>query len=203
MGGYDSGYDSCPCFWGREPGTFVRYLVENLTDVNGLSVLDAGCGEGKNAVYLAQNGARVLAIDVSQSAIRNGKQAFGDLANLRWEVGDIRSFKWPSGMFDIVVAYGLLHCLQSVGEVEDTVELLKMATRTNGHHVICCFNGRLRNLEAHPDLDPVWLEHERIVGLYSDWELLRATDTDLIESHPNNQILHTHSLTRIVARRPL
>lgn len=200
-GGYESGYETCPCFWGKEPGTFVRYLVENVTSVEGLAVLDAGCGEGKNAVYLAQKGARVLAVDVSASAVRNGKYAFGDVANLQWEIGDVRAREWGIEAFDIVVSYGLLHCLRSLREVEDIVASFKSATRIDGYHVICCFNDRLQDLAAHPDLEPVWLRHDWITGLYAGWQILKATDSDLIETHPNNGILHTHSLTRILAKR--
>ena len=52
-GGYDEGYIASDCFWGEEPGSLIRQLGEVLTDFAGLSVLDAGCGEGKNAVHLS------------------------------------------------------------------------------------------------------------------------------------------------------
>jgi len=201
-GGYDSGYETCPCFWGREPGTLVRYLVEKVVDVSGLAVLDAGCGEGKNAVYLAQNGARVLAIDISATAVRNGRRVFGDIANVQWEIGDIRACRFDVERFDVVVAYGLLHCLRSLSEVEGTVASLKRATHIGGYHVICCFNDRYQELAAHPGLNPVLLRHKRILDLYAEWDILRATDQDLVETHPNNEIMHSHSLTRLIARRP-
>ena len=67
-GGYDAGYIACPCFWGRSPGSLVRLLDKYIVDFSGMEVLDAGCGEGKNAAFLSQRGARVRAIDVSEAA---------------------------------------------------------------------------------------------------------------------------------------
>ena len=56
-GGYDSGYRACPCFWGSDPGSLVSRLATIVPSFTGLQVLDAGCGEGKNAIFLAGKGA--------------------------------------------------------------------------------------------------------------------------------------------------
>src|SRR6266576_484411 len=44
-----------------------------LPDVEGLAGLDVGCGEGHNTRLLAQRGARVSAIDISEVFIRHAK----------------------------------------------------------------------------------------------------------------------------------
>ena len=46
-------------------------FFEMLPDVNGLSGLDIGCGEGHNTRLLTQSGARVTAIDISEVFIRH------------------------------------------------------------------------------------------------------------------------------------
>ena len=45
-----------------------------LPDVNGLSGIDIGCGEGYNTKLLAQKGARVKAIDISEKFIDRAKE---------------------------------------------------------------------------------------------------------------------------------
>ncbi len=60
-GGYEPGYQSCDCFWGSELASLVKTLALELGDFKGLKVLDAGCGEGKNAAFLAERGASVTA----------------------------------------------------------------------------------------------------------------------------------------------
>jgi tellurite methyltransferase len=54
LGGYDDGYRACACFWGQRPGSLVPRLLEHIPDPAGVTVLDAACGEGKNAIYLAR-----------------------------------------------------------------------------------------------------------------------------------------------------
>src|SRR5690348_9530634 len=95
-GPYDDGYKSCPCFWGTEPGTFVKKLVGHIQDMSGMLVLDAGCGEGKNAKYLSSAGAIVRAIDVSPYAIANAKK-LSCPSDPHWELADIREIDLPSG----------------------------------------------------------------------------------------------------------
>jgi tellurite methyltransferase len=200
-GGYDDGYRDCPCFWGTEPGSFVRLLQRYVPDFSGLSVLDAGCGEGKNAAFLARQGARVDAIDVSELAIRNARLQWPDLTGLIWEVGDIRCIELPREHYDVVVAYGLFHCMQCAAEVGATLLRLREAIRPSGYLVMCAFNERRQELSAHPGFTPCLLSHVKYVGLFSEWQIIAASDADLTERHPHNAIEHTHSLTRILARK--
>jgi SAM-dependent methyltransferase len=200
-GGYDSGYAACECFWGREPGSLVTKLVARLGSVSGLAVLDAGCGEGKNAAYLARRGARVRAVEVSTRALDNARQAWRDMGGIDWESGDARTIALAPAAYDIVIAYGLLHCLADAGEILAVITRLQAATRSGGYHVVCAFNGRRQELaEAHPGFHPCTLEHRVYLDAYSGWELIEATDSDLVETHPHNNVRHTHSMTRLIAR---
>jgi 2-polyprenyl-3-methyl-5-hydroxy-6-metoxy-1,4-benzoquinol methylase len=200
-GGYDEGYKACTCFWGRQPGRLVIRLYEHIHTFAGLRVLDVGCGEGKNAAFLAGHGAEVSAIDVSAAAIRNAKMAWPELDRVAWEVADISALKLTSDSYDVVVLYGILHCLDSADEVRAIIERLGQATRAGGYHVVCAFNDRRQELHAHPGFSPTLLKHEAYLDLYRGWHHLFATDTDLYETHPHNNIPHTHSMTRIIAQK--
>jgi 2-polyprenyl-3-methyl-5-hydroxy-6-metoxy-1,4-benzoquinol methylase len=200
-GGYEAGYERCPCFWGTEPGSLLKALSELYDNsFGGLRVLDVGCGEGKNAYFLASRGAQVRAIDLSQKAISNGQLAFGFPAGLKWEVGDVRRLSSAKGEFDIVIAYGLLHCLESKDQIYEIISELKRCTADNGTHVLCTFNDRDQDLSAHPGFAPTLLSHSDYLDAYSGWELLHASDSDLVETHPHNLIEHHHSMTRMIAR---
>lgn len=201
QGGYDEGYAACPCFWGREPGSLVRTLLARSPRVRGLAVLDAGCGEGKNAHAFASRGARVEAVDCSELALRNARSLWpGD--GIAWRRADVRSLSWPVGTFDVVIAYGLLHCLGGPEQIAGVVAALKAVTRRGGRHVVCAFNARRQDLSAHPGFEPCLIPHGDFLGLYGDWHLEVASDEDLHETHPHNGIAHVHSLTRLIVRRP-
>jgi tellurite methyltransferase len=201
-GGYDNGYAACPCFWGREPGSLVKKRIDCVGSVRGMDVLDAGCGEGKNAAYLARRGAHVRAVEVSPRALDNARAAWGDTANIRWGLGDARTIALFPHSYDIVIAYGLLHCLGDSEEIVALIARLQAATRNGGLHVICAFNGRRQELaQAHPGFNPCTPDHRLYVGAYRGWELLEVSDSDLVEAHPHNEVRHTHSMTRLIARK--
>jgi tellurite methyltransferase len=202
-GGYDDGYQRCPCFWGDEPGSLVKELCDLIGSVRGCAVLDAGCGEGKNAAFLAAGGAVIDAVDISVFAIENGRRHFGDHPNIEWQLGDIREIELSNNRYDVVVAYGLLHCLSSASEVREVIGRLQRATRSFGYNVICAFNDRRQELHAHPGFSPTLLSHADYMAVYASWEMLKESDSDLTERHPHNNVEHTHSMTRILARKLL
>ncbi len=202
-GGYDIGYRACDCFWGTQPGSLVLKLCAMVSSVKGMKILDAGCGEGKNAIFLASKGAAVRAFDISAVGIAHARKqtSANRVLGLELSVADVRRIELPRAHFDVVIAYGLFHCFQSVEEISETCGKLQAATRPGGCLIACAFNDRNQDLSAHPGFSPTFLAHEEYRRLFSGWELLEFTDTDLIETHPHNGIQHTHSLTRLIARK--
>lgn len=200
-GGYDSGYARCGCFWGTEPGSLIKRF-ESTKNLAGLCTLDAGCGEGKNAAYLADAGSNVDAIDISSLAITNALRLFGEKSRISWRTANIMDSVVESERYDLVIAYGLLHCLPDARAVETVVRKLQRATKIGGANLICAFNEREQQIEsAHPGFHPCLLAHSEYVALYDGWSLEFSSDTDLTETHPHNNIQHTHSMTRLIARK--
>lgn len=199
-GGYDDGYRSCGCFWGDEPGSLVSQFFDSVPDVRGMHVLDAGCGEGKNAYAFSSKGAIVTAVDCSEAAISNGKARWAN-APIEWRATDVRSLVLPQQNFDVVISYGLFHCFGDEYEVLEVLRNLKAATKRNGFNLVCAFNDREQDLRAHPGFEPCLLPHVWYQQHYDDWEIISCTDEDLFETHPHNNIPHRHSLTRILAKR--
>ncbi len=201
-GGYDEGYRRCSCFWGQGPGSLVVKLGDHIGTFTGLQVLDAGCGEGKNAIFLARKGAVVTAIDVSMLAHHNARQAWGsDCELVQWEVADILSYPLMENSFDLIIAYGLLHCLTSKEQIDEIVDLFKRSTKARGYNLICAFNNRHQDLSAHPGFSPTLLAHMDYLKKYRGWDIVYQSDQDLTEQHPHNNLWHTHSMTRMIARK--
>lgn len=200
-GGYEDGYQKSNCFWGTTPGQLLGLVENHITVFNGLNVLDAGCGEGKNAAYLAKLGAKVTALDVSKKAISNGKHLWGNTPGINWVLGDISAFNFKDSLYDMIIGYGLLHCLRDHAEVGCVLEKFSWSTKSGGLNIICAFNSRKQELDAHPGFRPLLLDHNEYLEAYSDWTILHQSDQDLTETHPHNKITHTHSLTRLIAKK--
>jgi len=81
-------------------------------EVQGMAVLDAGCGTGIFSAIFARNGAgRVVGIDISPGSLetaRGVKEKF-NLANVSFERQDMLQLPFADGTFDIVWAWGTVH----------------------------------------------------------------------------------------------
>jgi len=199
-GGYETGYQACDHFWSPEPGSYVRKLMDLIGDCSGLRVLDVGCGEGKNAVVFAERGASVIGLELSQRALKHARTLYPDVG-VAWVCADATKQTWPREHFDIVIAYGLFHCLSSEVEVQALHRALSDATKLGGCHVVCSFNNREQDLSAHPGFRPYLGAHEFYQSLYRNWAIEAISDEILYETHPHNNIPHYHSMTRLIARK--
>ncbi|MEM7018181.1 MAG: methyltransferase domain-containing protein [Pseudomonadota bacterium] len=86
---------------------FQRYEKESA------HVLDVGCGQGRDALFIARLGHHVTAIDWAPSGIRDlSKDAAAEDLDIDAEVIDIRDFK-PKHQYDIVVIDRTLHMLKA------------------------------------------------------------------------------------------
>ncbi len=77
------------------------------------TVIDLGCGQGRDAVWLAANGWRVVAVDHLPDAIERGRDLqarYAPGSSIQWEVGDLAD--WQSHPADLAyMAYGPTHRL--------------------------------------------------------------------------------------------
>jgi tellurite methyltransferase len=88
-----------------------------------------------------------------------------------------------------------------ISEVATLIQLALEKTRIGGYHFVVAFNDGPHDLSAHPDFSPTLLPHSFYLQQYAEQEILSQTDSILHETHPNKQIAHFHSLTRILARK--
>lgn len=200
-GGYDEGYTSCPCFWGTHPAEMVVQAIHATAVGTRRRALDLGCGEGKNAVALASAGFDVLALDTSEAAVANAIRAFPQ-DKIQWLVADMRTIRGPKDYFDVIIATGSLHCLASTEDIVYAIGLIKSMTRRGGLNVIYAFNNGPHDMRGHSEkFSPTLLAHSSYLASYSDWEVLRASDSVQLDRHPHNGVEHSHSITRLMARR--
>ncbi len=91
---------------GPDPNT--EALLDAVEPVRGRRVLDFACGSGLTAVWLAQRGAEVVAVDVSPTSIDRAREV---AAELGVEV-DLRVISGPGddlGTFDAMIGRFALH----------------------------------------------------------------------------------------------
>ena len=78
-------------------------LVVEVGDLSPGRVLDVGCGEGADAIWLAQQGWTVTAIDISDVAVGRAREAAERVGvTVEWIIGDAQQTSFPSGSFELV-----------------------------------------------------------------------------------------------------
>jgi SAM-dependent methyltransferase len=102
--GWDERYRQAPKLWGAAPN---RFVAEQLGDRTPGRALDLGCGNGRNALWLARTGWRVTGVDFSGVALTAGEeQARAEGLEIEWVAGDATEYAPEPGTFDaVVVAY--------------------------------------------------------------------------------------------------
>ena len=199
-GGYEDGYSRCPCFWGRSAGSLVQRFVSDHSFARGFRVLDLGSGEGKNAFAFASAGAAVVAVDCSALGLANGQREFAG-SMIEWILSDAETYLRECEPFDVIVMYGLLHCLPSTAAIASVVELALRKTNDGGHHIVAAFNDGPHDLTAHPGFIPTLASHHFYLHQYCGHQIVAESNERIHETHPHNQIPHFHSLTRLMARK--
>lgn len=89
--------------YGTEPNAFLVSCSHYLKP--GLQALAVADGEGRNGVWLAQQGLAVLSVDASEVGLRKTRELAADRgATLRTEQADLTTWPWPESAFDVVAA---------------------------------------------------------------------------------------------------
>lgn len=103
---WDRRYASSGAVWSGDPNP---QLVTEAADLAPGAALDVGCGEGTDAMWLAEHGWRVVAVDFSAVALERGAahaRAVGDDASGRitWLHEDLTSWVPEASTYDLVSA---------------------------------------------------------------------------------------------------
>ena len=85
--------------WGVEPNRYVEPVAGSLAPGR---ALDLACGEGRNAIWLAERGWKVTAVDFADVAVDRGR-ARERGADVEWVVADVLQWIPPAGAFDFVL----------------------------------------------------------------------------------------------------
>jgi SAM-dependent methyltransferase len=94
-------YGTDELVWRAEPNRFLVEEVERLTPGR---ALDLACGEGRNAVWLASQGWRVVGMDFSSAGLAKGRRMADERGvEVTWVEADAVSWIPPRSGFDLVV----------------------------------------------------------------------------------------------------
>lgn len=162
-------------------------------------VLEAGCGEGQNAVYLAQKGYQVDAFDLSEHGIAKLKRRCEQSnAQVNAFVADLTTYQFKQ-YYDMILCFGTLHFVDKDGW-KRFIRNAKEYTHIGGIHIMQIFTDAV---PASEDIAPFAIglaKDGEMKELYTDWDILQFKSYVFEDEHPNVP-KHMHASNKIVARR--
>lgn len=196
---YEKWYEGDDYYWGTEPGSFLDELISLCPPSKDKKVLDIGCGEGKDAVYMAEKGYDVSAFDLTENGIRKTialAQTKGVKINAY--VDDINTFD-ISEQYDIIYSTGTVQYLFDENK-EEFFKKLEKITKSDGIVFINVFVEK-PFLELPPDWDmeeKMWSSGE-LFTYFADWKFERV-DEVIFEDFSGGKS-HYHCMDTIVCRK--
>ncbi len=189
--------DSTFLFGGNPNQTIVDY--EHLFDKK-WSILDVGCGDGKNSFYLAKQGfENIDAFDISETAIAKIERLCKkEKVNINTKISTVADFEFNK-QYDLVLSFGVYHFMAKE-EWISFIEKSKRNTNIGGIHIIQMFND---SIAPTPDIEPYAIgmaKDGEIKELYSDWEIIEYLSYTFNDEHPGVP-LHQHASNKLVARK--
>ena len=136
---WDRRYADSEFLWSAEPNRFVVQELSGLPPGQGL---DLACGEGRNAVWLAERGWRVTAVDFSPVGLAKARRLADERkVSVDWLLADLLDYQPASDTFQLaLIAY-----LQIPAEKRAAV-LLKACSALASGGVILVVGHDLANL---------------------------------------------------------
>lgn len=92
----------------------LEFAYHQLGDITGKRVVDFGCGSGANSVLLANRGAHVWGIDISEDLLRLAKRRLtvsGRDGGATFIAGSAHDMPFPDNSIDVVFGIAILHHL--------------------------------------------------------------------------------------------
>ena len=162
-------------------------------------MLDIGCGEGKDAVYMAEKGYDVTAFDITENGIKKTIKLANDRGGkVNAYVDDINTFETEE-CFDIIYSTGTVQYLFD----ENKKGFFEKLDRITNLHGIVYLNVFVEKpfLELPPDWDieeKMWRSGELFTFL-SDWKVLDIEE--VIFEDNSGGIPHFHCMDTIICEK--
>ena len=120
----------------KPQGTFVAKIADRVIG----PVLDAGCGTGEHALFLAARGLRVVGIDFVDAAIRRARAKAAERGlSVEFLVKDATALGDWGERFASVIDWGLFHCF-SDDDRPRYVRGLARVLEPGGRLFLACFS---------------------------------------------------------------
>jgi SAM-dependent methyltransferase len=190
--------------FGVAPNRFLEHRVDALRE--GRKALSVADGEGRNSVWLAEQGLDVTAVEITEAAVEKARKlAAGRKVGVKFEIGDILAPDWPPARHHNAYDWVIGIFIQFVGPAERLRQMtaLKWVTRPGGRILLQGYTPRqLEYRTGGPSAVENLYTPAILRELFADWtiEELVEYEDDIAEGAGHKG---RSALIGLIARKPL
>ena len=119
----------------NEPSLFAKYVYEKFIIENGGSLIELGCGNGRDSAFFLNKGLYVTAIDASIDAIERLQECYSENKKIELVCGDFVNYNYDEKLYNYCYSRFSLHAISEKQEevlIRRVYDLLKV----NGYFFI-------------------------------------------------------------------
>ena len=198
---YDERYARPGLYWGSKPTGLARDLVRLTRSLprSPRTLVDLGSGEGRDSIYFARRGYRVLGVDISSVGVRKAERRASRLGvEVRFRVGDIRTYRLRRPV-DVVFSSGALNNLPR--RIRATrFEHFKACTSPGGINAVNADVSKpyIPPQTTNPSASP--FRSGELLGYYWDWQILDSGQVEFVSNASG--VPHRKAMDVVIARKP-
>jgi cyclopropane fatty-acyl-phospholipid synthase-like methyltransferase len=206
---WDQRAETTPYIWTKAPSIVGIKGVEPLKTAEAKTVLDIGCGYGRDTVYLAKQGFQVTGIDFSKEMIAQGeKWAKEESLNIAFIVDNFTTHNFTE-TYDAAVSFNCLHLLAK-DQRKQYVKKLYDLLNPGGIFVTANFSTKESKYRQGEEVEPNtftrngkivhYFTEEELRELFSGFNIVSITQEQAEEEH-EDQGKHTHNEYLLIAKK--
>jgi SAM-dependent methyltransferase len=184
---------------------FDQILRGNITPT--MRVLDAGCGFGRNLVYLLREGCEASAVDTNEQAVEHVRRLAGSLGNPspaeNFRIAPLEQIPFSDAVADVVICCAVLHFARNLQHFLAMLNELWRVLRPGGT-LFCRLASRI-GMDFEPIREGIYRVGRSEWFLIDEPMLLALTserNAELVDPLKTTIVQGTRCMTTWVLRKP-
>jgi len=194
--GYDELYKNSNV-WGAKPNAYLASVVPLIREKG--RFLDLGCGQGRDAIFMWEQGFSVTAVDVSEEGIKNV------IAQSKGEINavcqNIEGFHIAPNTYTAINAWNVLQFLKK-GDALRIVRSMQEGVADNGFLIISGFTVDDPAFQNQSNKDKGFFEKDELKKLFNGFKIIRYEEKVIHDQgHLGAEQPHKHGIVRLIAQK--
>ena len=175
--------------WQNHPTSYAELFSNFLREhkFKG-TIIDAGCGTGRDINFFNQYGFDARGIDISEENIKTAKESF---PNSKFEIQEIEHLKFDDNSVDAIFMINVIHYLKKEKAIKQIFRVLKP-----GSYFFIHFNLEIIDKDGNIDY---FQSEEEVLELVSKFNIIHAHKFNRLDSLP---VEHKHTIFELILQKP-